>query len=297
MYGGDYLGNREAQFREPVPLHPQTHRILPCTENLNAADAVGTVDLVGQIDVRVVGEKSRVVGAFRRIESDQHQRSGHGLLYRYAVIGHIARQLRSRLRLAHLRQHEVRIRIGLYVIIHDQAHQPVGRRVQRIDVIHIVDAAHLPLDRRRDRLLDSLCIRAHIRCEDLNFRRNDVWKLGHGKRGDGHCSHNHHEDGDNHGHDRPIDEKLGHWSIAFRWLGLFDFYGRTVLYFLQPFYDHQLTLLDAAFDNQIWANTIRYFYCADADLVVGSHHRQLIGSLQFGHGFLRYKKRGGPYFL
>jgi hypothetical protein len=188
--------------------------------------------LVGQIDVRVVGKKSRVVGAFRRIDRHQHQRSGRGLLYRYTVIGHIAWQLRSRLCLPQLRQHEIGIRIGLHVVVHNQTHQPIGRRVQRIHVVHVVDAAHLLLDRRRDRLLDSFCVRAHIGCENLNFWRNDVRKLRHRKRDDCYRSHDHHEDGNDNGHDWAIDEELGHWSIAFRGLGLFDFYGRTVLYFL-----------------------------------------------------------------
>jgi hypothetical protein len=229
--------------------------------------------LVGQIDVRVVGKKSRVVGAFRRIDSHQHQRSGRGLLYRYTVIGHVARHLRSRLCLPQLRQHEIGIRIGLYVVIHNQAHQPIRRRVQRIHVVHVVDAAHLLLDWRRDRLLDSLCVRAYVGCENLNFWRNDVWKLGHRKRGDCCRSHDHHEDGNNHGHDRPIDEKLGHWSIAFRGLRLFDFDGGTVLYFLQPFYDYLFAWFDAAFDNPVRPDTISNFYRSDTYLVVSIDHR------------------------
>jgi hypothetical protein len=79
-------------------------------------------------------------------------------------------------------------------------------------------------------------------------------------------------------------------------LGLFDFYGRTVLYFLQPFYDYLFAWFDAAFDNPVRPDTISNLYRSDTHLVVSIDHRQLIGSLQFGYGLLRYKKRGGPYF-
>ena len=41
-------------------------------------------------------------------------------------------------------------------------HLTVGRGVQRIHVVHVVDAAHLLLDGSGDRLLDGLRVRAHV---------------------------------------------------------------------------------------------------------------------------------------
>jgi hypothetical protein len=61
--------------------------------------------------------------------------------------------------------------------------------------------------------------------------------LSHGEGGDRDRSNDHHEDRDDHGHDGPVNEKLGHGSIAFR-LWLFDFHCGSVLEFLQSLDDH-----------------------------------------------------------
>ena len=71
-------------------------------------------------------------------------------------------KLRGGLRLAHLRQHQVGVRIGLHVEIHDHGHLPVARRVERVHVVQVVDAAHLLLDRRGHGLLDGLRVGADV---------------------------------------------------------------------------------------------------------------------------------------
>ena len=48
------------------------------------------------------------------------------------------------------------------VEIDDHPHLPVGRGVERVHVVHVVDAAHLLLDGRGHRLLDRLRVRADI---------------------------------------------------------------------------------------------------------------------------------------
>jgi hypothetical protein len=65
LNGGDNFGNGDGQFCEPVGLHPQAHGVLAGAKNLDAPDAVGTIDLVGEIDVRVIGQKARIVSALR----------------------------------------------------------------------------------------------------------------------------------------------------------------------------------------------------------------------------------------
>ena len=197
--------------------------------------------------------------------------------------------------MSHLRQHQIGIWIGLHVVVHDEAHQAVGCGVQRIHVVHVVHAAHLLLDRRRHRLLDGLCIRPHIGCEHLNFRWNDVGELSHGKRGDGDCSHDHHQDRDDHGYDGPVDEKLGHGSIAFR-LWLFDFHGAAVLDLLQSLDDYLFAWFDSTFDDPHGSDTVPDFHRPDAHLVVRADDCDLVTSLQFAHGFLRHEQRAAPDF-
>src|SRR6202044_2439554 len=136
------------------------------------------------------------------------------------IVGDIGRQLRCGLSLPHLGQHQVGIWIGLYVVVHDEVHQAVGGRVQRIHVVHVVHAAHLLLDGRRYGLFDGLCVRPYVGCEDLNLGWNDVGELGHGKRGDSNGSYDHHDDRDDHGHNWAVDEKLGHGQSPFACSGL-----------------------------------------------------------------------------
>ena len=66
----------DAELCKLVGLHPQAHCILARAENLHVADSRDAGELIIQIDVGVVGEELRVVGAVRRIQTDNHERCG-----------------------------------------------------------------------------------------------------------------------------------------------------------------------------------------------------------------------------
>ena len=70
------VGDGDAQLRQLIGLHPQPHRILADAEDLGLAHAVQARDRVLEVDVGIVGQEVRIVSAMRRIQGDQHQRSG-----------------------------------------------------------------------------------------------------------------------------------------------------------------------------------------------------------------------------
>ncbi len=65
LNGADNFRNGDAQFRQLVRLYPKSHRVLARSKYLNVADARRARDRVGDIDVRVVGEKVGIVGSMR----------------------------------------------------------------------------------------------------------------------------------------------------------------------------------------------------------------------------------------
>ena len=70
---------------------------------------------VDEVDVRVVGQKSAVVGALRRKEAKEHQRRGARLLHGHAVVPYVRRELRLGQVLPYLGEDQVGVRVGLHV--------------------------------------------------------------------------------------------------------------------------------------------------------------------------------------
>ena len=68
LNGADNFCNSDTQFCELVRSDPQPHRILARAEYLHVADARRARKWIGDIDERVVGQKSGVVGTVRRIQ-------------------------------------------------------------------------------------------------------------------------------------------------------------------------------------------------------------------------------------
>ena len=89
------IGDRDAELRQLVRIHPEPHRILACAENDRLADAVQARDGIIQVDVGVVGKIGSIVRTMWRINGDQHERSGGRLLEGDTVAVHFGRQLTS----------------------------------------------------------------------------------------------------------------------------------------------------------------------------------------------------------
>jgi len=76
-----------------------------------------------------------------------------------------------------------------------------------------LDARHLLLDRRRDRLLDGDGIGPGVGRLHADLRRHDVRVLGDGEAEHRDGPTDDGENGDYHRNDRPVDEEMGHGSL------------------------------------------------------------------------------------
>ena len=98
---------------------------------------------------------------------------GEGLLHAHALGRDFGRQSWSCLRLPHLGQDLVSLRVGCFVKVNPQPHL-TAVRIERVHVIHLVDAADLLFNRRRNRLFDGNRIASRIGCRDNDFGRRNV---------------------------------------------------------------------------------------------------------------------------
>jgi hypothetical protein len=130
-----------------------------------------------------------------------------------AVVAHVRGQLRLGLALAHLGEQLVGVGVGAEGEVDVQGRLAVVG-VDRVHVVHVVDAGHLLLDRGGHRLFDGQRVGAGVGALDLDLRRNDVRELGGRQPGHGDQADDGHQDRDDHGHDRPVDEELGHGALT-----------------------------------------------------------------------------------
>ncbi len=113
----------------------------------------------------------------RRVQGNQHERSGGRLLQSDSVIVHLGRQLTVGQLLARLREQQIRVGIRLEIEIDEQRCLLVRGGVQRVHVTHVVHAADLLLDGCGDSLLKSLRIGTGIVGLQPDLRRSDLREL------------------------------------------------------------------------------------------------------------------------
>ena len=208
----DDLGDRDAALREHVRLHPHAHRVLARAEDRDLADARHARHRVVHVDVAVVRQELGVVGAVRRVEREERERARGRLLDRHAEAAHLARQLRLRLHVAHLREDLVDVRVGADLEVHVQR-AVAGVGVDRVHVDRVVDAAHLLLDRRGDRVLGRERVGADVGRRELDRRRRDLGELRDRQLHERHDAEHRHQDRDHDRDDRAAYEELGHSSV------------------------------------------------------------------------------------
>ena len=97
--------------------------------------------------------------------------------------------------------------VSFEIEVHKHAHQSIIG-VDRVHVVHVVNAAHLLFDGRGHRLLDGLRVRSDIVCLNEDFGRNDFGKLRNRQPQHGDQPYDDHDDGNHHGDDRAVNEEF-----------------------------------------------------------------------------------------
>ena len=205
----------DVELGQLVGCDPNAHGILAGTEDGDVGDAGETRQFVVQVDVRVVGEEEGIESVVGGIEREEKERCRRALLHGGAEFDDGCWQLRIGLRLPHLREDLVVGRVGVDAEEDVEGHAAVVG-IDRIHVFHALDAVDLLLDRRSYRLLDGQRVRADIGRIHLDLRRDDVRVLRDGQARHGDKADDDRDDGNDHRHDRTVDEKLRHGRVRLR---------------------------------------------------------------------------------
>ena len=202
----DVLRHQRARL-QLVRIEPDPHRILAGAEHRHVADAGQARQLVAQIDGGVVAEEQAVIGRVRRRQRHEQQDRRRLLLHRHALVLHRLRQLRQRARNPVLHQHLREVEIGADLERHRQRVGAVGAAVG-LHVEHVLDAVDLLLDRQRHGIDHGLGGGAGIARRHLHRRRHHVGILRDRKAEQRHAADQDHQDRDDVGEDRPLDEEF-----------------------------------------------------------------------------------------
>ena len=194
---------------ELVGPQPDAHGVILRGEILHVAHALHALDGVHQVDVAVIAQEHRVVGAAGRIEADDHQDVRAGAVDHHAFALDRIGQLRIRLADAVLRVHLHDVHVRAHVEIGVQRELAVVGIVG-LHVEQLVHAVDLGLDGRGDGFHDRFRRGAAIGRGDLNHRRADRRILGDGQPLEGDQADDHRQDGNDHRDDGAANEEVSH---------------------------------------------------------------------------------------
>ena len=203
----DHVLRHQPARLQLVGIKPDPHRVLPGAEHRDVAHAWQPRQLVPQVDGGVIAQIETVIFCVRRGQRHEQQDRRRPLLHCDALVLHHLRQLRQCAGDAVLHQHLREVEVGTDLERHRQRVGAVGAAIG-LHVQHVLDAVDLLLDRQRDRVDDGLGAGAGIACRDLHRRRHHVGILGDGEFEQRHAADQDHQDGDDVGKNRPLDEEL-----------------------------------------------------------------------------------------
>jgi len=203
----DHVLGIQAAHLQLVGIEPDAHRILAGAEHQDVADAGQARNLVLELDGRVVAQVEAVVAGVGRGQRHDLQDRGRLLLHGDALRLHRLRQRRQRGRHAVLHQHLREIEIGADLERHRQGVAAVGAGVG-LHVDHAFHAVHLLLDRQRHGVDHRAGARTRVARRDLHGRRHDFGILRDRQREQGDAADHQHQDRQDVGENRPLDEEF-----------------------------------------------------------------------------------------
>ena len=203
------VGRGDAEGGELVRVEPYAHRVPPLAEDGHVADTRQPLQRIDELQIGIVAEGDEIDRSVRRSEVDPQQDVGVFLGDDDAGLIDDGRQLRRRLGDAVLD-----IDRGDIDRIADIERDGDGRAaVIGADRRHIGHARHavdLLLERGRHGVGDDLGAGARVGGGDNHLRWRDIGKLRDRQQAVGDQAGQHHDDGDDRGEHRPMDEEVHH---------------------------------------------------------------------------------------
>ena len=191
-----------------VRVDPDAHGVVAGGAAADVADPRNAQDPVADVQAGVVGDILLIEGAVRRIEVNGEQRVGRRLAHDHADLAHRVRQL------GRGGGDAVFDELLRFVEVDPQAEgdrdrqAPVAGRAGR-DVVHVVDAVDLALDRACDRVGDQLRRGAGIARRHGDGRRDDLRVLRDRQAGIGDGADQRDQHRYDHREGRSLDEEVG----------------------------------------------------------------------------------------
>ena len=207
-----YVGRREPQIGQPGRIEPDPHGIFAQAEILDVRHPRDPGQRIGDVNVGVVLHKARIVGSIGGYQADRQQHVGRMLLDGEPDLVHLGRKFGQGLVAAGQELHLADILIKTHI---------EGHRDGRIPVVGAggghVDHARRPVDLffkgGGHRTSDHIGPGTDVLGGHLHLGGHQGRILGDGQ--DQHTNgpgHNHNQ-GDGHGEDGTLDEKI-HWDLV-----------------------------------------------------------------------------------
>ncbi len=204
-----HLGGGDPEARHLLGVDPHPHGVVARAEDGDVGDAGQALQLVDDVDRRVVGEEERVALVAGRHHRDDEQDVERALLHDDAVAAHLVGQPRQR---------------ALHPVVHlEDRLVDVGARLEgrgdlqvavggggRAEVGEVLHARELLLDRRRHRARERLGARAGVGRGDEHGGRRDLGILGDRQDLRGDQAREHDDDRDDPGEHGAMDEEARH---------------------------------------------------------------------------------------
>ena len=132
-----------------VRAQPDTHAVIPGAKHLHLADAGQAGQRLAHLGAGVVADKQRRQRAQRRVEAYPHKQIAGALAHLDAILLHLRRELRQRLRHPVLHVDRRQVGIGARREGYAQAVRPLIR-AGGLHIQHMIDAVELGLQRGGD---------------------------------------------------------------------------------------------------------------------------------------------------
>src|SRR6266516_6443535 len=172
LHGAGDVRDGEAELRHAVGVEAQEHRELELAYRLRVAHAGNALELVLDVDLRVVAQVLGVEARVIRGERANHEDARLALLHRDPVAHDLLGQLRLGERDLVLYVHRREVRVARDVEVDRQVHDAVAR-IRRLEVEQAVEPRELLLDRRGDGRGDVLRRRARVHRLHLDLGRRE----------------------------------------------------------------------------------------------------------------------------